>query len=144
MHKNLLMGASYATLLLAMTATPVIAETAAASAEASAPEIIIVTARRIEENLQEVPLTIRVFTADYIQREGVRNLNDVARLSAGLTYDLGGFPNDTRPALRGMQSERGRPSVAIMLDRQDLSGENISIAGGTSGVSADLLDLERI
>ncbi|MEN9873443.1 MAG: hypothetical protein RL186_340, partial [Pseudomonadota bacterium] len=96
----------------------------------AAPEVIIVTARRIEENLQEVPLSIRVLKQAEIEREGVRNIDDVARLSAGLTYDLGAFPNDTRPAVRGMQSERGRPSVAIMLDGQDLSGENLSIAGG--------------
>ncbi|MEN9855904.1 MAG: hypothetical protein RLZZ157_1030, partial [Pseudomonadota bacterium] len=110
----------------------------------AAPEVIIVTARRIEENLQEVPLSIRVLKQAEIEREGVRNIDDVARLSAGLTYDLGAFPNDTRPAVRGMQSERGRPSVAIMLDGQDLSGENLSIAGGTSGIAADLIDLERI
>jgi iron complex outermembrane recepter protein len=110
----------------------------------SDPEVIIVTARRIEENLQAVPVTIRAFTAQDISRENINDLNDVARLSAGLTYDLGGFPNDTRPAVRGMQSERGRPSVAILLDGQDLSGENLSIAGGTSGIAADLIDLERI
>ncbi len=127
-----------------MIATPALAQTSATSAEPTASEVIVVTARRVEENLQEVPLTIRVFTEADIQREGIRNLNDVARLSAGVTYDLGGFPNDTRPAMRGMQSERGRPSVAIMLDGQDLSGENLSIAGGTAGVATDILDLERI
>ena len=143
------MSASCATLTLAMTATPVRAQTATPAADPAivgtlATEVIIVTARRVEENLQEVPLTIRVLSEAAIEREGVRNLNDVARLSAGVTYDLGGFPNDTRPAMRGMQSERGRPSVAIMLDGQDLSGENLSIAGGTAGIATDILDIERI
>ena len=138
------MSASCATLSLAITATPANAQTAVANAQPSASEVIIVTARRVEENLQQVPLTIHVFSGADIEREGVRNINDVARLSAGITYDLGGFPNDTRPAMRGMQSERGRPSVAIMLDGHDLSGENLSIAGGTAGVATDILDLERI
>jgi iron complex outermembrane recepter protein len=150
-----LVSASCATLAVAMVATPVFAQSAPPqsappqsappqSTTAQQDETIIVTARRIEENLQEVPLTIHVFRDADIQREGVRNLNDVARLSAGVTYDLGGFPNDTRPAMRGMQSERGRPSVAIMLDGNDLSGENLSIAGGTAGIATDILDLERI
>lgn len=144
-NKIWLMGAaSGAALSLAALWTPVCAQTTSPSAEPQTSDVIIVTARRIEENLQEVPLTIRVLKDADIQREGVRNLNDVARLSAGVTYDLGGFPNDTRPAMRGMQSERGRPSVAIMLDGQDLSGENLSIAGGTAGIATDILDLERI
>jgi len=107
-------------------------------------EEIIVTVRRVEEVAPTVPLTIRVIEDEEIVRAGVEEIEDVARLTPGLTYDIGGFPNDTRPAVRGMQSERGRPSVAVMLDGLDLSGENLAIAGGTAGVVADLLDLERI
>ena len=62
----------------------------------------------------------------------------------GLTFDQGGFLNDTRPAIRGMQAERGRPSVAILLNGQDLSGENLSIAGGGASLNSALFDLERI
>ena len=143
-NNNLLfLSASSIALLATLVGTPIWAQ-AEPTQTSVAPEVIIVTARRLEENLQEVPITIRVLSAQDIEREGVRSLNDVARLSAGLTYDLGAFPNDTRPAVRGMQSERGRPSVAVMLDGQDLSGENLSIAGGTSGIATDVIDLERI
>ncbi len=112
--------------------------------EALVLEPVIVTARRIEEVANTVPLTIRVISEDQIILQGVKDLDDVARLTPGLTFDLGGFPNDTRPAVRGMQSERGRPSVAVMLDGLDLSGENLAIAGGTAGVVTDLIDLQRI
>jgi iron complex outermembrane recepter protein len=141
---QLFLTVSGAAILIGLLGTPSGARAEAAAADTAEPEIIIVTARRLEENLQAVPLTIRVLKETDIEREGVRNLSDVARLSAGITYDIGAFPNDTRPAVRGMQSERGRPSVAIMLDGQDLSGENLSIAGGTAGVASDLFDLERI
>lgn len=147
-NKSLMQSVSGLSLMAFLSAGSAFGQTAQSSTSATTPtastEIIIVTARRIEENLQDVPVTIRAFTAADIARENIRDLNDVARLSAGLTYDLGGFPNDTRPAVRGMQSERGRPSVAILLDGQDLSGENLSIAGGTSGIATDLIDLERI
>lgn len=105
---------------------------------------VIVTVRRVSENLQEVPLTIRALSADEIERANIQNTEDVAKLVAGLTYDIGGFPNDTRPGVRGMQTERGRPSVAVMLDGIDLSGENLAIAGGTAGIVTSLFDLERI
>ncbi|MEM9375018.1 MAG: TonB-dependent receptor [Pseudomonadota bacterium] len=105
---------------------------------------VLVTARRVTENLQDVPLTIQVINAAEIARANVQNTEDVARLTAGLTYDIGGFPNDTRPGVRGMQAERGRPSVAVMLDGIDLSGENLAIAGGTAGIVTSLFDLERI
>jgi len=105
---------------------------------------IIVTARKRDELLQNVPLAIRVIDASIIEREGIRNVEDLSRRVPGLTYDLGGFLNDTRPAVRGMQAERGRPSVAILLDGLDLSGENMVIAGGGAAVNTSLFDLERI
>ncbi|NKI34874.1 TonB-dependent receptor [Wenzhouxiangella sp. XN79A] len=107
-------------------------------------EKVVVTVRRIEEISDTVPLTIRVIDEQEILRRGIYSIEDVARLTPGLTYDLGGFPNDTRPAVRGMQAERGRPSVAVMIDGIDLSGENLAISGGGAGVVPDLMDLERI
>ena len=139
--------------MLAGGISPVLAQTDAAPAESetrtarelpSTLEEVIVTARRIEESASTVPLSIRVINAAELARLGIIQIEDVVRLTPGLTYDLGGFPNDTRPAVRGMQSERGRPSTAVMLDGLDLSGENIGIAGGTAGVVADLANLERV
>jgi len=122
------------------------ADTEIATEGESALELdnIIVTARRIEEVESTVPLSIRVIDEEQILRQGVTKIEDVARLTPGVTFDIGGFPNDTRPAVRGMQAERGRPSVAIMIDGLDLSGENLAISGGGAGVVSDLVDLERI
>lgn len=125
-------------------AEPVENVTGTAAEAPLALETVTVTARRIEESEKTVPLTIRVLDAAEISRSGITEIDDVARLTPGLTFDIGGFPNDTRPAVRGMQSERGRPSVAVMLDGLDLSGENLGIAGGTAGVVVDLIALERI
>ena len=136
------------TAFAALTVPPAMAQQAtdpsSPAGTAQTDDIIIVTARRITENLQEVPLAITVIGQGEIERENVRGLSDVARLTAGFTFDLGGFPNDTRPGVRGMQAERGRPSVAVMLDGIDLSSENLAIAGGTAGIATALLDLERI
>ncbi len=138
-------SASLATLTLATL--PVMAQTAPeaqAEEETVGRNDIVVTARLREEQLQDVPLAINAFSEEQIERERIRRVDDLTRLTAGLTYDIGGFPNDTRPAIRGMQAERGRPSVAILLDGQDLSGENLAIAGGTAALELGLFDLERI
>ncbi len=105
---------------------------------------VVVTARKVEERLQDVPLSIKAFGDAQIAQQGITRVEDIAKLVPGLTFDLGAFPNDTRPAIRGMQSERGRPSVAVLLDGQDIGGENLYIAGGSSSLNTRLLDLERI
>ena len=105
---------------------------------------VVVTARKVEERIQDVPLAIQVLSDERIAREGVARVEDVAKLVPGVTFDVGAFPNDTRPAIRGMVAERGRPSVAVLLDGQDLGGENLYIAGGSSSLNTRLLDLERI
>lgn len=132
-----------ATSLMSM---PAIAAEAAADAAPGFEDrnMIVVTARKREETIQDIPLAISVLGREMIQREGLRQVEDIARQVPGLTFDQGGFLNDTRPALRGMQAERGRPSVAILLNNQDLSGENLSIAGGGASLNSALFDLERI
>jgi iron complex outermembrane receptor protein len=107
-------------------------------------ESVIVTARKIEEDSQDVPASLRVLTFDELQKQGFDTLADSGMLLPGVTYDIGGFVQDTRPAMRGMQNERGRPSVAILIDYVDASTENLSIPGGSSALYTRLLDVERM
>ncbi len=125
---------------------PTVSGIAQASEEAavSGIEQIIVTARKIEEEGQEVPVSFKVIDAERMRMQGFDNISDTALLVPGLTYDTGGFVQDTRPAMRGMQNERGRPSVAILIDHVDASTENLSIPGGSSALSTRLLDVERL
>jgi outer membrane receptor protein involved in Fe transport len=106
-------------------------------------EEVVVTARKRAESLQEIPLSISVLSADMIRDQGVARIDDIARLTPGLTFDTGLSRADTRPAIRGLQAERGRPSVAILLDGQDVSGQGL-VVGATSSVNLSLVDLERI
>jgi iron complex outermembrane recepter protein len=145
--RNVLMAScGLATMAIGFMAAPALAQSGGDSGVATleARAEILVTARRREESVQDIPLSVSAFSAVQIERESLRRVEDLTRLTAGLTFDIGGFPNDTRPALRGMQAERGRPSVAVLLDGQDLSGENLSIAGGSAALRMGLIDLERI
>lgn len=107
-------------------------------------EEVLVTARKVEEKSQSVPLSLRVLTFEEMQKQGFDTLSDSGLLLPGVTFDVGGFVQDTRPAMRGMQNERGRPSVAILIDYIDASTENLSIAGGSSALYTRLLDVERM
>lgn len=107
-------------------------------------EEITVTSRRRAESLQDIPLAITAFTALQIERGGIRDINDVARLTPGLTFDLGFGPQDTRPQIRGLPATRGRPPVGILLDGIDVSSESIQTAGGSNLMNIRLLDIERI
>lgn len=75
--------------------------------EALVLEPVIVTARRIEEVANTVPLTIRVISEDQIILQGVKDLDDVARLTPGLTFDLVVFLTT-----RGRQFEVCSPNAA--------------------------------
>ncbi len=143
-RSKMLAAVSVAGMMAAVTPLAAQAQTAPAAEEDTAEGDIIVTARRRAEALQDVPLAINALTGDDIEQRNIRRIDDLLQAAPGLTFDIGGFPNDTRPSLRGMTAERGRPSVAVLLDGHDLSGENISIAGGSSALRSNLFDLERL
>jgi outer membrane receptor protein involved in Fe transport len=105
---------------------------------------ILVTARKRDERLQDVPLSISVLGADAIIRKNIENITDVASQTPGLTFDVGLVPSDTRIAIRGIQAVRGRPNVAILVDGIDTSSENFGVAGGGVFANLRLIDVERI
>jgi iron complex outermembrane receptor protein len=107
-------------------------------------EEIIVTTRNREESLQSIPLSITAFTAADIERQGIRNIEDVARLTPGLTFDKGFAPQDTRPSIRGLPATRGRPPIGILLDGFDVSSSAIATGGGGALMNLRLVDVERI
>lgn len=75
----------------------------AASAENS--RVIIVTARQRAESLQDVPLAITAFDAEGIKKKSIENLGDVARFTAGFSFEnlSGGYAS---PTIRGQAQQR--------------------------------------
>ncbi|HWW63478.1 MAG TPA: TonB-dependent receptor [Sphingomonadaceae bacterium] len=71
--------------LCVSTAAPAFAQVAPAPSSASAVdptsgvEVIVVTAERREENLQDTPVTISAFSAKSLETRGISNLNDLTR-----------------------------------------------------------------
>lgn len=57
------------------------------SARSVGLEEIIVTARKREESLQQVPLSISAFTSEELRRRGLQDLKDVALFTPGFTFE---------------------------------------------------------
>ncbi|MBM4213142.1 MAG: hypothetical protein FJ179_05430 [Gammaproteobacteria bacterium] len=123
----------------------IVAAAAAQSGYAQAPaddslglEEVVVTARKTQERLVDVPLAIFAFTSEAIEQKGIRNLDDIAAATPGLTFSdvqAGFLPV---PVIRGFApiDVRGENNAAIFIDGVFVSGKE--------GLNFNQLDLERI
>lgn len=108
-------------------------------------EEVVVTTRKREENLQDVPLAVSAITAEQIQRQGISSLADVVQNQPSVQFDQSFGPADNRITVRGLSNTRGRSNVAFLIDGIDVTTENLISAG--SGLLANrrlLSDVERI
>ena len=120
-------------------ASSVFPGTANAQEGAVALEEIVVTARRVEERLQDVPLAITAFSAGEIQAAGIENLNDVADLTPGMTFSnlIGEFlPVPVIRSIAPTAVQDRENNAAIFVDGVYVSGRQ--------GLNFSQLDLERI
>jgi len=106
--------------------------------QAQAIAEIVVTARRKEENLKEVPLSITAFGAEEIEAAGIQSLGDVANLTPGLSFFNAFGENLPVPVIRGIvpQDIFGENATAIFVDGVYVSGRE--------GLNFNQLDVERI
>lgn len=95
--------ASVSVVAVLFTATPVSAQS---SDESFSVDEIIVTARKKEESLQEIPLAISAFTEADIREKSLTQLENVAALTPGLTFE--DFSNGAfgAPVIRGASQIR--------------------------------------
>ena len=119
-------------------------KSASASVIAGDTDTIIVSARRRDESVQDVPLSVSVFSSEAIQRAGITGFADIARLTPSLILDRDFGGQDLRPTIRGLPATRGRPPVGILLNGVDVSSEAVGTAGGGLLLNMQQLDLERV
>ena len=105
---------------------------------------VVVTARKREERLQDVSLSITAIPAAELEKLGVSDVEDVARLDASLIYDKGYSATDNRISIRGLSPTRGRVNVAVLVDGIDTSSESIAFGGGSLLATNKLLDLQAV
>ncbi len=101
------------------------------------PEIIV-SARKRDETLQEVPLTISVVGAAKIESLGLRDMKDLAAFTPGLYITPLALDRADRSKVelrfRGLSTESGAPLATLFVDGMPVS----------SGLTSGLDDVERV
>ena len=120
----------------AVTITPL----AAVAADEAVLEEVVVTAQKREQNLQDVPISIGVLTADAIADRNIVGLTQLIQLAPSVNFKDGYSPVATSLSIRGVNSytfDGGiQPSISVVVDGIPLAraGEFIQ----------ELADIDRI
>ncbi len=110
-------------------------------AQEGALEEIIVTARKREESVQDIPIAVSAFTANDIRELGLKSVDDIALYTPGFSFQsgFGRQPSLDRPAVRGqttiLNGIAGVKAVSTFVD-------GIYVGGLVSSV--DLANVERV
>jgi len=112
----------------------------AASSDQGLAEIVV-TARRIAENLQSVPISITAFSGAQLQQQNARSVADVALLTPGLQIHYGtSTPAGAVFTIRGQVNQdpiaNQDPSVGVYVDGLYWAR--------AYGANADLLDIQGV
>ncbi|HEY8602852.1 TonB-dependent receptor [Tsuneonella suprasediminis] len=81
--------------------------------------IIVVTAQKRAENVQDVPISIIALDGDSLEKANVTNVTDLQRVAPSLIISRGSNPTNQRVTIRGLgtgSSSAIEPSVALFLD----------------------------
>ncbi|MET3473226.1 outer membrane receptor protein involved in Fe transport [Novosphingobium sp. 1529] len=89
-----------------------------------------------------MPISISAYTQQTLDRQGVRDIQDVVRLTPGLDFNRGGPQNLTNISIRGIRSNGGASTTGIYLDDVPIQSRRVGYAGGSP--FPETFDLERV
>lgn len=129
-----------------------IALAVAQSAESNSPDAeesmntIIVTAQRVEERLQDVPISMTVFSQQQLSDRNVTFASDLAVYTPSLSIDNQFGYDNTVFSLRGFsQALQTSPTVGVFFaDVVAPRGGPIGRSGGDGAGAGDLFDLQNV
>ena len=105
---------------------------------------VVVTARKREENLRDVPVSIGVIDGAAIDNLRVEDMEDITRILPGISFTS----HQNGPAgqgqdnitIRGISSTVGNPTVGIYVDEVPL----VALTGYEGQAEPRLIDIERV
>ena len=107
-------------------------------------EEILVTAQKREQSLQEVPISITAFSAETIERAGIREFADYASMTPNVGFSTRGNRASTKVSIRGITNIGGKAnSVGVYVDEFNIA-PNILVTGQSRTADTSLYDIERI
>jgi iron complex outermembrane recepter protein len=93
---------------------------------------VVVTARKVSERLQDVPISITAVSAETLKRSGAQTLADISREVPGLNVVTVG-PGQNQIIIRGLSSSGGAPTAGFYIDDTPMDA-----------MDPALFDLERV
>ena len=106
---------------------------------------IIVTARRAEERLQDVPISITVLNQDDIAKRNIYNAGDLGEYVPSLSSNANFGPEKSSFAIRGFTQEgKTSPSVAVYFADVVAPRANGGTTSGNGAGPGSLFDLQNI
>lgn len=110
---------------------------------------VVVSAQRRTEKLMDVPMSVHAFSRGRMDQQGVRSIDDLARVSPGVTLlrygsgSLGNFNDeDSDISIRGIESSAGASTTGIYLDDTPIQTRHLNF--GTANPYPALFDLDRV
>src|SRR5271156_5755615 len=120
-----------------------------ATAAGGGLEEIVVTATRREERLEDVPVSVLAFSQEKMDAQGLKNVDDLARLSPGLNFQRNGMSssgnyNDEGSDIniRGVDSTAGTSTTGIYIDDTPIQTRHLGF--GAINAFPALFDLDRV
>jgi len=103
---------------------------------------IIVTARKTEESLQEVPISVTAFTGEFFRDSGLVEFSDISRLTPNFDVREDGVQG----ALFSSPTIRGQTALNPQLNADQAVGITVNGAPITRGVNlfSNLFDVEQV
>ncbi len=98
-------------------------------------EEVVVTARKVEEGLQDTPVAVTAISASQLEELGILSLADISKMTAGLVFDSEFGRGANRPVIRGQANILNDSGVSYFID-------GVYISGAIDDY--DLEDVERV
>jgi iron complex outermembrane recepter protein len=138
---SLLFTVALPTSALAQGASETVPRDTSDAARRSELEDIVVTARRVEENLQDVPVAVTAFTGADLVNQNAQRVQDVARFTPGLNIRPGnGSSTSLTIALRG----QAQTDILATLDPSVGTYVDGIYWARAYGLNASLLDIQSV
>ncbi len=104
-------------------------------------EEIVVTAQKRSEKLSRVPISITALGKAQMDKQGVRDVKDVARLVPGLQLQTSDEIGDTNISIRGIASDTGAATTGVYIDETPVQARQEAVA---SNPYPKVFDLDRV
>jgi iron complex outermembrane receptor protein len=132
-------------IVLAMSAPVYAQDSAAPQAAANDDEAIIVTARRSEERLQDVPISITVLSQDAIAKRNIVNAGELGTYIPSLATNSNFGPERSSFSIRGfIQEGRTSPSVGVYFADVVAPRANSGTTSGNGAGPGTFFDLQNV